>query len=66
MSRRTALIALLSIPFGAFGYRHTEAAGAVLTIPLDQWTGFIVKHGGKAVTISSAEIFDVLCRKEER
>lgn len=63
MERRTALIALFSIPFGAFGFKKAEAGSAILRIPLDQWTGVVIEHKGKTVSLSSSEIFEALCKK---
>lgn len=63
MNRRNALVALFSVPLGAFAFHRAEAGSSVLTIPLDQWSGIVVQHGGKSVTLSSAEIFDALGTK---
>lgn len=68
MNRRNAVIALMSIPFGAFAFRDASAnpaAPAKLTVPLDQWAGLMVTYHGKTTFLSSAEIFKALCDSAE-
>ena len=43
------------------GPRQSQAA---LTVDLDQWGALIFSHKGKVVTITSAEIFDSLHKKQ--
>lgn len=66
MNRRNALVALMSIPLGAYAFKDAQANPAnpaALRICLDDWSGFTVQHKGKQVFISSAEIFDALVKK---
>lgn len=64
MDRRASLLALFAMPMGFFvAYRKTAAAElgtGTLRIPLDQWGGLVVEHGGKTITLSPREIFDAL------
>lgn len=61
MNRRNAVVALLSIPLGAFGFKRAEAASAHLSIDLNQWNGFMVQYRDEKVFVSSATIFHALC-----
>lgn len=67
MNRRNAIVALVSIPFGAFAFKDAAANPALpafLRVPLDQWSGLVVQHKGRSITLSSAEIFRALCDSE--
>lgn len=66
MNRRNALVALMSIPLGAYAFKdaHANPANpAALRICLDDWSGFTVQHQGKSVFVSSAEIFATLSKR---
>lgn len=64
MNRRNALIALLSIPIGAFGFKKAEGAGARLSIDLGQWSSLLVIFDGRQTEIKVAEIFAALSKKD--
>lgn len=67
LNRRSALIALLTLPLGSFNAlkaQTLEDGKARLVVPLDQWSDVVVQLGGKEVVISAQEIFAVLSSKE--
>lgn len=62
ISRRAAILACLSLPLAKFDIlaqtKHKAAtSGGVLTVPLDDYAGIIVKYRGKVVAITNTEIF---------
>lgn len=62
MTRRTALLALLTAPMAA---EAKAAPGAVLTLDLGRWEGVTVKYPGRPdVHISAAEVYEALHAKQ--
>lgn len=67
MTRRGAIVAVLSAPLGYYRALTTVHAQstlptgpATLSINLDQWAGLAVTHHGKTVFVPVADIFDAL------
>lgn len=59
MTRRQAWIAVLGL-FAAFPTRVAFGEGGQLTIDLDLWQVIRVKHAGKVVEVTPAQIFEAL------
>ena len=67
MSRRTALLALLSLPLAdvrvlaqpANGGRTAQAQGH-LTVPLDQWATLSFRFKGQTKDFTTAELFAII------
>lgn len=62
MNRRNAIVALLSIPLGAFGFKRAEAASSHLSIDLNQWSGIVVKFDGRETELKMVDIFAALSK----
>lgn len=62
MTRRAALLTLLSIPLAKFDAYAVEAGW--LTIDLGQWKGMTVKHGVGTVTLTGTDIMNALLTKK--
>ena len=60
LSRRSAMIAVLSLPLGSIS--TVKAQGAALTIDLDQWKRIEVYRGKEAVVLDVDDIFQALQR----
>lgn len=63
LSRRTAILALLSMPLGqlnALAGGRPGGHNGSLRVNLDEWTGLIVEHKGKMVALRPSEIFAAL------
>ena len=65
MTRRTALIAALSLGMGSMKHLSAQAP-AHLRIPLDQWAGITFEHGKQKVTLTGAEIFRIIAGKDTK
>jgi hypothetical protein len=62
MTRRAAVLALLSMPLGY--YKAFAASAGWLTVDLGQWAGIKVKLAGKEVVVTNLEIFEALKEAE--
>lgn len=58
MTRRTAILACLSLPLG--DYKALAAQSGILTVPLDKWRAILVTLGDETVEIPVDDIFNVL------
>ena len=58
MTRRAAILALLSLPLGYF--RAFAAEAGWLTVDLGQWQGIKVRLAGKELAITNVEVFNAL------
>ena len=58
MTRRAAVLALLSMPLGYF--RAFAQSAGWLTVDLGQWAGIKVKLASKEVVVTNREIFEAL------
>jgi hypothetical protein len=73
MTRRQALLAVMSVPLGralAFAQGPDNPTGlagsnARLRVPLDQWGHLAFSYKGKTVSYSTAEVFAALAKEEK-
>lgn len=68
LSRRGAIVALLSMPLGyyrAFAQSTLPTGLATLTVDLNKWKGIQVTFGGKTTFVASAEMFAALIEEPE-
>ena len=61
MSRRAAVLAVLSLPLGS--WRAFAANAGWLKVDLGQWAGITVTHKGKTVILRAEDIFAALQEK---
>jgi len=63
VDRRSALLALLTMPLGkfdAFKVRQMPSEPGVLIVPLDEWAGIDVTYRGQRVHFSAQQLFAIL------